>query len=534
MGGGGGGGIKVPSYQGLPDVGGGNKAFVDALGRAGGLSGTSKDSGVLGVGQYQAKPVEIDQSAFGDTYSEALQTSLNKASANAAGRQAPTSEAAKVEAAAQAANTQLGAMQNATAATINQTPQDQFRAQQMTLANQLADQAAGKGPSLAQNQLKAATGRNIAGAMAMAASQRGSTAGAGMRQVANQAAQANQQAAAQSADLRMQEQMAARQQLAGVTGAAREQDIGLATQQAGLTQQTALANQAAQNTGTLQQGAMNQQTALANQAATNEAKMLQSQLTQQTNLANQNAALTQTGMNDNMRQFYTGQSVGLERDDRNAAMDLEQLKVNQNVGLSGVNQAGYADASGRRGDLIGNLGQAAAAMSDERVKTKIKPGAEALGKFFSAWKKNATPAHSTASGEEDNPSGHAKFGAALGKALMSGISSGGSAMSDERVKTGVKGGDAKLSGFLEALSAEQYHYKDPKHGEGVHVSPMAQDLEKTELGKSLVEETPEGKRVNYGKAGGLFLATAAMHQDRINAIEKKLAKVFASKKGRAA
>lgn len=533
MGGGGGGGIKVPSYQGLPDVGGGNKSFVDALSRAGGLSGTSGDAGVLGVGQYKAKPIDVNEDAFGDKYSEGLQSDLNRKADKAGARQAPTSEAAKVGDAAQAAKTKLGAMQNATAATINQKPQDQFRAQQMTLATQLADQAAGNGPSLAQSQLRQGTQRNIAGAMAMAASQRGTTAGAGMRQVANQAAQANQQAAAQAADLRMQEQMAARGQLAGVAGAAREQDIGLATSQAGLQQQAALANQAAQNTGTLQQGAMDQQTALANQAATNEGRFLQANLTQQTNLANQDAALKQTGLNDNMQQFYTGQSVGLERDDRNAAMGLEELKVSQNVGLAGANQAGYADASGRRGDLIGNLGQAAAMASDERLKTKVKPGAEALGKFFSAWKRNATPAHSTASGEEDNPSGHAKFGAALGKALMSGISSGGSAMSDERAKSGVKGGEAKLSGFLESLSAEQYHYKDPKHGEGVHVSPMAQDLEKTELGKSLVEETPEGKQVNYAKAGGLFLATAAMQQDRINDIEKKLAKALASK-GRAA
>ena len=52
-----------------------------------------------------------------------------------------------------------------------------------------------------------------------------------------------------------------------------------------------------------------------------------------------------------------------------------------------------------------------------------------------------------------------------------------------------------IDGFLDSLYAHQYNYKNDAHGKGKQVGVMAQDLEKTQLGKQMVENTPEGKQM---------------------------------------
>ncbi len=90
---------------------------------------------------------------------------------------------------------------------------------------------------------------------------------------------------------------------------------------------------------------------------------------------------------------------------------------------------------------------------------------------------------------------------------------GGMSMSDENVKTNVADADEALFSFLDNLGAHEYEYKDEKHGEGRRVSPMAQEIEKSELGKQFVFETADGKAVDYGKGLGTMLAaTAALHK----------------------
>lgn len=102
---------------------------------------------------------------------------------------------------------------------------DPVRAQQMGLIQQLQDQAAGRGPSLAQMQLQQATNQNMQQGRAMAASQRGLGGGAAARQIAGQRGSIGQQMAGQSAMARLQEQMAARGMLGQQLGGVRGQDM---------------------------------------------------------------------------------------------------------------------------------------------------------------------------------------------------------------------------------------------------------------------------------------------------------------------
>ena len=106
-------------------------------------------------------------------------------------------------------------------------------------------------------------------------------------------------------------------------------------------------------------------------------------------------------------------------------------------------------------------------------------------------------------------------------APYSGSAAGLQLVSDIEAKTDIRPIERKLEDFLGNLGAHSYEYKDPADGEGRYVSPMAQELEKSELGKSMVIERPDGKKmVDYGRGFGFVLASQAYMNKRLNDIEK--------------
>ncbi len=110
---------------------------------------------------------------------------------------------------------------------------------QQELSRQLQDQAMGKGPNPAQNQLAQATGRNINTQAALMAGERGAAVNPALiaREAAQQGAATQQQAAGEAATLGSQQQLAAQQNL-----------TGLSATQVGQAGQAATAqNQATQN-----------------------------------------------------------------------------------------------------------------------------------------------------------------------------------------------------------------------------------------------------------------------------------------------
>lgn len=129
-------------------------------------------------------------------------------------------------------------------------------------------------------------------------------------------------------------------------------------------------------------------------------------------------------------------------------------------------------------------------------------------------------AQGKASALQAQAAGETAAGTGVQKLFGSGIGAAASVMSDERVKKDIKHFDA--SEFLDSLTPSKYRYKDPgKNGAGVHASPMAQDLEKTEVGKAMVKETPDGKMVDYGKGFGAILAALTDVHDRLKKVEAK-------------
>lgn len=248
---------------------------------------------LLGGGEY--KP---DENAANIPGAPALQGQLATGAAAAGQRLAPSMQAAQID----------GAQQG------------EFRTQQSGLAQALQAQAAGQGPSLAQGQLHQATDRNLAQALALAQSQRGAGGAGFARNVATQQAAIGQQAAADSAQLRLQEQQQAQNSLGQLLAGARGQDLALAGQNAGFQQQASVQNQ--------------------------------------------QAGLQQQALNDNLTQFYVAQGLSLAQARQQAAMQMEALKSNN-----------FNNAQGRQGQLIGQLAGAGAGLAGTLASASGSPAA---------------------------------------------------------------------------------------------------------------------------------------------------------------
>lgn len=111
--------------------------------------------------------------------------------------------------------------------------------QRKSLLAALADQASGKAPSIAEQQLKAAFDTSLKNQLAAARSNRGANAGLASRNVSNIAAQQQQQLAQQGAIAKLQERQAAQGALANQL--ATEQNYGVNTLGAALGSQANVA-----------------------------------------------------------------------------------------------------------------------------------------------------------------------------------------------------------------------------------------------------------------------------------------------------
>ena len=188
-------------------------------------------------------------------------------------------------------------------------------------------QANGQGPSIAQAQLQQATDANLKQAMALGATQQGMGAGGALRGIQQQQAGIAQQQAADSGMLRLQEQAQAQGLLGNVLGAGRGQDIGLAGEQAGLSQQAGLANMGAQNQFGLAQAQ-----------------------------GNLNAQLQQQQMNDQLVQFYLQAGLSLDQAQMQAKLQMEKMKADQATQQAAIQQQAYEGSRKGNTNLLGAAG----------------------------------------------------------------------------------------------------------------------------------------------------------------------------------
>lgn len=418
-----------------------------------------------------------------------------------------------------------GATMNA--AEIDQTKQAQFRRGQQDFVTALQKQAAGKGTSVAQTQMQQGKDASIKQAMAMSASQPGVNPAMAARMAQESAATTNLNTNQQLATLRAQEQATARAQLGGALQSARAQDIGLASSQA--------------------------------------------QLTQQASAANLQAEMRQRQMNDQIVDSLMKQGLSRDQAEAQTALASEQQKMEYSLTIGGMNQA---ESQGQR-DFLGNMitagGQGLVSSmgsgSDEKIKTDIDESDDEMDKFLNTPLFNpkgglvdspmvgnmagvSMPARKANALQNVTPSalskgvsgagkslGATNFGAAAsgaGASLSTGLASIGpgaaAALSDKKTKKDVKDSAKNLDTFVEALNASKWKYKEPyaqmpNNGEGEHFGVMAQELLKSKVGKSMVDESPDGTLyINTHKSIGPMLASIQRLNERINELDKKVIK----------
>ena len=203
--------------------------------------------------------------------------------------------------------------------------------------------------------------------------------------------------------------------------------------------------------------------------------------------ANQSAVASARGVSNagllNRQAMIQGQQAGLDLASESAAARLaEQRTADQMIAAQAAAQRGVAlqqtianqqAATAQRGQNLGIIGSlagsgatVAAAASDENNKTNIVPNTEDASKT--------------------------------------------------------------ISEFMDALKSYTYEYKKSAkqpngkpNPEGKVKSVMAQDLEKTDLGKQMVTNTPDGKVVDYAQGMAPLLAAIAELNKRTKKLEGK-------------
>lgn len=330
---------------------------------------------------------------------------------------------------------------------------------QMNAAGQLAGMAQmPAGPSVAEQQLRMGADRSMQQQMAMASGARGGNAGLALQNAAANQGQTMGDLNQQQALLRAQEDMANRQFAAGalqgasnIYGAANQGQLGAYGQAANIFGNVA-GNQVSQ-AGQLGNIANNQvaQGQLALGLTNTYADMAGKQL---------GADVSTQGQNDATAINLMNMGYGLQNQDRMAALAQQQGTEDLNARLYAMNK-GVEQATNQRSDenfwktlgaataggstflsSLGNIG------SDIRMKREISPAGEDVSDAFRAANRDARTIRDT---QVEYP-----YAPAYG-----------------------------------------YQYRDPGApgaAPGRHYGPMAQDLEKTPAGASVVQTGPDGKK----------------------------------------
>jgi len=92
--------------------------------------------------------------------------------------------------------------------------------------------------------------------------------------------------------------------------------------------------------------------------------------------------------------------------------------------------------------------------------------------------------------------------------------------SDKNLKKEVKQSKKYVDEMLEKLKPYTFKYKNSKHGKGDRVGIMAQDLERSKMGKMLVKNTPEGKAIDVKNAIGAVMASQARIMEKLKKLEE--------------
>lgn len=201
-----------------------------------------------------------------------------------------------------------------------------------------------------------------------------------------------------------------------------------------------------------------------------------------------------------------GADIGLATNQ--AGMDQQNNQFNAGQTNAGVLQQGQSDVNQDqfKQNLLTQLQNGQISMDQYNTQLAVQQNQFAAGQL------NQATAAAHGIGVANSAQGIQLAGAVAG-AIGAGVAS------DERLKTNIEDGDSHAKEFLDALASKYYSYKDEKYGEGPRMGIMAQDAEKSALGRSFVMNTPQGKMLDVNKALSAALSSVAHLNKRVNKLE---------------
>lgn len=392
----------------------------------------------------------------------------------------------------------------------------------------------GEQPSLAQLQGREAMDRAAAEQLSIAAGARGQGVASARRNAANNISLAQVQAGGQAAQLRAKEIADAAAGLATSGTQIQGQSGQEATARAQLEQTTELTNTKARNDAIQ-----------ASQERFARGEITQAQL--DADIAKANADYQQRTGEKNAD---TQKDVAIEHSRQQLQADLAsderlQQSFNLQAQLQAQAAAGNQDAQVRLQALQAQLNADVDKFNANQVNTinsqnvQNRLTALHLDDTFTAQMSQQWIEAEKAGNQAAMDAIKTKINAALAKAsadqawrkeIFTDISDGFSAaakLSDRRLKKDIKEvSPAAVDEFLRTVGANKtWRYTDPGHGEGDQVGPMAQDVERSELGRAAVTRRPDGMRtVDYQRMAALALAGLGRVSDRLDQVEGKKGK----------
>jgi hypothetical protein len=200
-----------------------------------------------------------------------------------------------------------------------------------------------------------------------------------------------------------------------------------------------------------------------NAGQSNQVNIANAGLQNQVNIQNADAILRQRALDDAQKQALMNQYLQANQLQHNAAQFEGNYALEKRKGIMGMIGNGLGAGSG----LISTL------VSDERAKTDIKPIGEAKAKLMASYDRKGD------------------------------------------------GGDDDVSRLLDNLVAYKYKYKPGEPGTvpGERYGIMAQDLEKSPMGASIVVEDGGRKKIDAAQAVGVLLAAMARMNQRVKKVE---------------
>jgi hypothetical protein len=361
---------------------------------------------------------------------------------------------------------------------------------QSGLVTRLQGDLNGGAPSLAQAQLDQTTQRNIAQQNAMAASAGPTDYGAARRAAIMAGAQTQQEAAQSAAILRAQEYAAAR----GELGTALQQQRA-----GGVSSFATAADVLKGQRGQTQTG------------ATAQGQMLADKRTGDVNVwGAAGNTLNQTRGTDVQQ---AGQALTREQEYLNAYQTTQGRAQQGAMGFQTTSADNNLRAQGIKAGLQGGAVQAAQTEAAGQRQT----GAALIGAGGAAAAAGISAGGFGGGGEEGGPVVGSVVGGATTDAPLI-------VPSDRREKRDVE--PQSFASALREAPGYAYEYRRPElpgEAPGRHYGPMAQDLEKTPIGASVVVEGQDGiKRVDTGRLALLTHAELAEHQRKLDRIEARL------------